>query len=472
MTMFTDELKLKIQDIVGKENVVTDNASLLAYSYDATARYQAMPDAMVAPRTTLEVASVVELCNTYHIPIVPRGSGTNLCAGTTPTQGGIVLTFKHMNKILEIDEENLTMTVQAGVYTKDIFEAAQEVGLFYPPDPGSMHISQIGGNISENSGGLRGLKYGVTRDYVLGLEVVLPNGEIIETGGKLAKDVAGYDLTRLYVGSEGTLGVITKAILKLIPPPETKKTMLALYHNLEAAAETVSAIIANRIIPATLEFLDQATVEVVEDFAKIGLPTEAKAILLIEQDGAAEVVDRDMEKIEQLCRKNHAFDVQLARDAKHAEQLATARRTALSALSRLKPTTILEDATVPRSEIANMVKSISEIADKYGVTICTFGHAGDGNLHPTCLTDARNEKEITLVMQAFEEIFERAIALGGTITGEHGVGMMKQPYLHLKTGTAGLDVMKSIKQAIDPNHIMNPGKMIVMAETSKGAVTP
>ncbi len=460
--MLTKDVISKFCAIVGDENVISDNASLLAYSYDATARYQALPDMVVAPRNTTEVAAVVKLCNEEKIPIVARGSGTNLCAGTTPTAGGIVLIFKHMNQILEVDEENLTVTVQAGVYTKDIFDAAQKVGLFYPPDPGSMHISQIGGNIAENSGGLRGLKYGVTRDYVLGLEIVLPNGEIIQTGGKLAKDVAGYDLTRLYVGSEGTLGVITQAILKLIPPPETKKTMLALYHDLEAAAETVSAIIAHRIIPATLEFLDQATVKVVEDFAKIGLPTEAKAVLLIEQDGAKEVVGRDMEKIAALCRENNAFDVQIAKTNEEAEQLTSARRAALSALSRLKPTTILEDATVPRSEIANMVKAITEIAGKYGVNICTFGHAGDGNLHPTCLTDARDEAEIALVLQAFEEIFTRAVALGGTITGEHGVGMMKLPYLEMKVGAAGLEAMRQIKRALDPHNIMNPGKMLLI----------
>lgn len=369
-----------------------------------------------------------------------------------------------MNQIIEIDEQNLTMTVQPGVYTKDIFEAATEVGLFYPPDPGSMHISQIGGNISENSGGLRGLKYGVTNDYVLGLEVVLPNGEFIQTGGKLAKDVAGYNLTELFTGAEGTLGIITEATLKLIPKPETTKTMLALFHDLEAAAQTVSNIIANRIIPVTLEFLDQPTVKVVEDFAKIGLPTEAKAVLLIEQDGAHEVVERDIATISTLCEENGAFDVQIAQTREDAEALMTARRSALSALSRLMPTTILEDATVPRSEIANMVEAINAIAEKYDVTICTFGHAGDGNLHPTCLTDARNKEEIARVEKAFEEIFEKAVSLGGTITGEHGVGVMKLPYLHLKVGEAGINLIQQIKQAIDPKNIMNPGKIIDMSK--------
>jgi len=448
-----------LQKIVGKQNIVTDRASLLAYSYDATPQYQALPDGVVAPRNTEEVAQVVRLCNAEHIPIISRGSGTNLCAGTTPLKGGIVLVFRHLDKIIEIDEENLTITTQPGVTTQEVSEAAEEVDLFYPPDPGSMHVSQIGGNIAENSGGLRGLKYGVTRDYVLGLEIVLPNGDIIRTGGKLTKDVAGYDLTRLYVGSEGTLGIITEATLKLIPQPDTKQTMLVLYESLESAAETVSAIIANRMIPATLEFLDQSTAQVVEDFAQIGLPTHAQAVLLIEQDGAQDVVKQEMNTIAELCRENGAIEVSVAQTAAEAERLMTARRSALTALSRLKPTTILEDATVPRSKIASMVLFIQETAKKYDLNICTFGHAGDGNLHPTCLTDVRDQKEIDRVELAFEEIFEKAVELGGTITGEHGVGVMKLPYLHLKVGDAGIEVMRQIKQAIDPNNIMNPGKI-------------
>src|SRR5690625_2277735 len=430
--MLSKQIIEQFTSVVGSDNIKLDQASLLAYSYDSTAQYQALPDAVISPRNTKEIADIVKLCNANKIPIIPRGSGTNLCAGTTPLEGGIVLLFNHMNQIIEIDEKNLTMTVQPGVYTKTIYEAANAVDLFYPPDPGSMHISQIGGNISENSGGLRGLKYGVTNDYVLGLEVVLPNGEIINTGGKLAKDVAGYNLTELFIGSEGTLGIITEAILKLIPKPESKQTMLALFHHIEQAAQTVSAIIEQRIIPVTLEFMDQPTVQVVEDYAQIGLPTDAKAILLIEQDGAPEVVQRDIQNISNLCKENGAFDISIAETEEEAERLMTARRTALTALSRLMPTTILEDATVPRSEIANMVQAINEIAEKYDLTICTFGHAGDGNLHPTCLTDARNQEEIARVEKAFAEIFQKAIELGGTITGEHGVGTMKLPYLHLK----------------------------------------
>jgi glycolate oxidase len=457
--LITNEIKQKLVGIVGQENYDDSKVGRLVYSYDATPNFQSMPDGVISPRNTKEISEIVKICNHHKIPIVPRGSGTNLCAGTCPTEGGLVVLFKHMNKILEIDEENLTVTVQPGVITLDLIKAVEEKGLFYPPDPSSMKISTIGGNINENSGGLRGLKYGVTRDYCIGLEFVLANGDIIRTGGKLAKDVAGYDLTRLFVGSEGTIGILTEATLKLIPMPETKKTMLALYQDMEAAARTVSKIIANKIIPATLEFLDQPTLEVVEAHAQIGLPTNVTAVLLIEQDGPAEVVAHDIARIVEICQQENATSVQVAESEAEAAALMTARRTALSALARLKPTTILEDATVPRSEIANMVKAINEIAQKYNIQICTFGHAGDGNLHPTCPTDARNHEEMERVEQAFEEIFHKAVELGGTITGEHGVGVMKAPYLELKLGAAGIAAMKSIKDALDPNNIMNPGKI-------------
>lgn len=446
-------------NIVGETHVDFSEAGRLAYSFDATPNFQAKPDIIASPASRDEISQIVKLCNEFDIPIVPRGSGTNLAAGTTPTQGGLVLLFHRMNQILEIDEENLTMTVQPGVITKTIDEVAITKGLFYPPDPSSMKISTIGGNISENSGGLRGLKYGVTKDYVLGLEVVLPNGDVIRTGGKLAKDVAGYDLTKLFVGSEGTLGIVTEAILKLIPLPESKQTILAIYDSMEKAASTVSKIIANKITPATLEFMDQPTLQAVEQYSHLGLPVEAEAILLIEQDGKENIVHEDMKLIEKICQAEGAIDVQVASSEEEAEQLTEARRIALSAIARLSPTTILEDATVPRSEIANMVRAINSIAEKYDVKIATFGHAGDGNLHPTCMTDARDEEEMKRVEEAFAEIFAHAIELGGTITGEHGVGEMKSPYLAWKVGEEGIAIMKQLKKAFDPKNIMNPGKI-------------
>lgn len=463
MKIVSDKLIHLFQEICGPENVQNSTAAKLAYSYDATANFQSLPDLILSPRSTEEVASIVKICSENKIPIVPRGSGTNLSAGTTPTQGGIVILFKNMNQILELDEENLTVTVQPGVITKTLIDYVEERNLFYPPDPSSLKISTMGGNINENSGGLRGLKYGVTKDYVMGLEGVLPNGEIIRTGGKLAKDVAGYDLTSLLVGSEGTLAIITEATMKLVPKPTYKETMLATFETLEDAAEAVSAIIAARIIPMTLEFMDQGTIQVVEDYSKIGLPTNCEALLLIEQDGDRQVVERDMEKIYEVCSEYRAIGIQKAETEEEATEISTARRDALSALARLSPTTILEDATVPRSEIAPMVREITRIAAKYNVTIRTFGHAGDGNLHPTCLTDLRDEEEMERVEQALAEIFAASIELGGTITGEHGVGEMKAPYLEWKIGEAGVEVMKSIKKGIDPYNIMNPGKVFAKA---------
>ncbi|CAM3766457.1 glycolate oxidase subunit GlcD [Mesobacillus zeae] len=465
------EVKGKMINIVGEGNFDDSKTGRLVYSYDATPNFQSLPAAVVSPRNTREAAEIVRICNEHKVPIVPRGSGTNLCAGTCPTEGGIVLLFRHMNKIIDIDEENLTATVQPGVITLDLINAVEAKGLFYPPDPSSMKISTIGGNLNENSGGLRGLKYGVTRDYVMGLEAVLANGDIIRTGGKLAKDVAGYDFTRLFVGSEGTLAIITEATLKLIPIPETKKTMLALYQDIESAAKSVSKIIANKIIPATLEFLDQPTLEVVEAHAKIGLPTDVQAVLLIEQDGTPEMVNRDIERMSAICKEENAVSVQIAESDAQAEALSSARRTALSALARLKPTTILEDATVPRSEIANMVRAINNIATKYHVKICTFGHAGDGNLHPTCPTDSRDKEEMERVEKAFEEIFVKAVELGGTITGEHGVGVMKAPYLELKLGKEGIAAMKAVKTALDPNNIMNPGKIFAKDSRKRVVIT-
>jgi len=370
------------------------------------------------------------------------------------------MVMNRMDKLLEIDQVNLTATFQPGLNTKEFHLAVEKLGLFYPPDPSSMVISTLGGNIMECAGGLRGLKYGTTKDYVIGLEAVLPSGEIIRTGGKLYKDVAGYDLTKLLVGSEGTLAIITEAIVKLLPLPKYKKTMLAMYKDINDAAATVSAIIGNHIIPATLEFIDNPTLRVVEEFNKIGLPLDMEAVLLIEQDGNdLGVIERDITAISEICLANHAAEVKLAQSAEEAEKLMKARRSALSTLARIRPTTILEDATVPRSKIAEMVLGINIIAKKYNVQICTFGHAGDGNLHPTCITDARDKEEIHRVELAFDEIFDTAIRLGGTITGEHGVGMVKAPYLEWKVGAAGIELMKGIKRAFDPNNIMNPGKL-------------
>ncbi|QMV43035.1 FAD-binding oxidoreductase [Cohnella cholangitidis] len=467
--MLVTALTERLRRIVGERHYRDDKEALIAHSYDGTPMLQSLPDGVIYPESTSQVSEIMQALAEYRVPVVSRGSGSNLCGGTVPVQGGVVMVMHRMNRLLEVDKENLTATVQPGMITAEFIAQIESLGLFYPPDPSSMKISTIGGNIAECSGGLRGLKYGTTKDYVIGLEAVLASGEIVRTGGKLMKDVAGYDLTKLLVGSEGTLAIITEATLKLIPPPAEKKTMLAMYKDLYGAARTVSRIIEAKIIPATLEFMDNPTIRVVDDFAKLGLPRDMEAILLIEQDGAAETVERDIARIRDICEQENADRIEVAETREHADKLLTARRSAFTALARLRPTTILEDATVPRSRIADMVLRINEIARKYEVSIATFGHAGDGNLHPTATTDARDKEEVHRVELAFEEIFEAAIALGGTITGEHGVGAVKAPYLEWKIGKAGIDVMKNIKLAFDPHNLLNPGK-IFAKETRKRVV--
>jgi glycolate oxidase len=457
--MVDEALTRRLRGIVGERYYRDDREALVAHSYDGTPMLQHLPDGVIYPETAEQVSEILKALSEYRVPVVSRGSGSNLCGGTVPVHGGIVMVMHRMNKLVEVDMENLTATVQPGMITAEFIAHIESLGLFYPPDPSSMKISTIGGNIAECSGGLRGLKYGTTKDYVIGLEAVLANGERIRAGGKLMKDVAGYDLTKLLVGSEGTLAIITEATLKLIPPPAGKKTMLVMYKDLYGAARTVSRIIEAKIIPATLEFMDNPTIRVVDDFANLGLPRNMEAILLIEQDGDPETVERDIARIQEICEQESADRIEVAETRDHADKLLSARRSAFTALARIRPTTILEDATVPRSRIADMVLRINEIARKYDVSIATFGHAGDGNLHPTATTDARDAEEVHRVELAFEEIFEAAIELGGTITGEHGVGLVKAPYLEWKVGEAGIGVMKGIKHAFDPHNLLNPGKM-------------
>ncbi|TGU71503.1 FAD-binding protein [Geomonas terrae] len=448
-----------LAEIVGAEYTLSDPESLACYGYDSTPELQSRPGVVVLPKSTEEIARVMALCDGSGIRVTPRGSGTNLSGGSISFDAGVVLQTSRMNRILEIDEENLTATVETGVITSALHREVEAKGLFYPPDPGSMNISTMGGNVAENSGGLRGLKYGVTDDYVMGLKTVLANGDILKTGGKVVKDVAGYNLNQLLVSSEGTLGIFSEVTVKLIPKPQTKKTMLVHFPQLEQAALTVSHIIAARIIPATLEFLDRTTIKCVEDYAKVGLPLDVDAVLLIEVDGHPAQVEEDAAGIRDICERHHCSFFQTAASPEEALKLATARRVALSALARVRPTTILEDATVPRSCIAPMVKLIQDTAKKYDLLIGTFGHAGDGNLHPTCLTDERNPDEIKRAHQAFGEIFEATIAMGGTITGEHGVGVAKKKYLPKLVGESGLRVMRGIKGAFDPKGILNPGKI-------------
>ena len=371
----------------------------------------------------------------------------------------MVICLNRMNRILEIDEENLTATVEPGVVTLDLFNAVAEKGLFYPPDPGSQKISTLAGNVMEDAGGLRGLKYGVTRDYVMALKVVLPDGTLLDTGGKSVKDVAGYSFKDLLIGSEGTLGIITEITLKLIPPPQDKRTFLAYFDNMQVAGEAVSEIIAAKIIPSTMEIMDKATINCVEDYVKIGLPREMAALLLIEVDGHPAVVAEEAEALDRILQAK-AVEVQLAKDAEEAASLAAARRTALSALARVSPTTLLEDATVPRSKLAETFAEIERLTEKYQLTVGTFGHAGDGNLHPTVLCDERDEDEMRRAHAFYDELYEQVLAWGGTVSGEHGIGVAKIDYLARQIGPGGVSVMRRIKDAFDPKGLLNPGKII------------
>lgn len=449
-----------LAQIVGADQVLTKKEDLIVYSFDGTAAQEPqLPLAIVFPHTTEQVSALVKLAQSTRTPIVTRGSGTGLSGGSIPVPGSLVLCLTKMDKIIEVDARNLTLLCEAGAITQNVSLRADAEGLFYPPDPGSGKISTIGGNVAENSGGLRGLKYGVTRDYVMGMEVVLADGQVIWLGNKCVKDVAGYSMKDVFIGSEGTLGIITKVLLKLIPKPAARRTLLAVYDRMESAAETVSAIIAAKIIPCTLEFLDRVTIACVEDFAKIGLPLDAEAILLMETDGHAGSVADEAAAMEKLARLNGARSVQVAQSVEESNKLAAARRSAFSALARVAPTTILEDATVPRSELAKMVARIQQIAVKYDLKVGTFGHMGDGNLHPTFLTNEKNHAEMERVEKAMVEIFDYAVSLGGTITGEHGVGIAKKPFLRKALGDGSLQLFRNFKKTLDPQGLLNPGKI-------------
>ena len=454
-----DKIAADLVRMLAAERVLWEREHLATYGFDGTAALHADAACVALPKTTTEVSEIVRYAAQNKIPIVTRGSGTGLSGGSVPVPGCIVLCLVQMNQVLELDPKNLTIQVESGVVTQKVAELTDAAGLLYPPDPGSMKISTIGGNVAENSGGLRGLKYGVTRDYVMGLEVVLANGEAAFFGNKCVKDVAGYSMKDVFIGSEGTLGIITKVLLRLVPKPRAKKTLLATFSQLDAAAETVSAIIAAKVIPCTLEFLDRITVKCVEDYAHVGLPLDAEAILLMETDGHPVVVEEEAQQMAEIARNHGAMAVHVAQSAAEATRLATARRAAFSALARMSPTTILEDATVPRSELANMIRFIQQTAAKYEVMVGTFGHMGDGNLHPTFLTNEKNAAEMTRVEKAMEEIFDQAVRLGGTITGEHGVGLAKKAFLRKAIGDASLGLMRQLKRALDPNNILNPGKI-------------
>lgn len=449
----------RLEEITGNKGVLRSPEDLAVYGYDGTFE-EHRPDVVVLPNTTEQVSEIVSMAGRERIPVVARGMGSGLTAASVPFQGGIALSMTRMNRILEIDPINATAHVEAGVVTADLQTAVEKIGLFYPPDPSSIKHSTIGGNIACNAGGPRCLKYGVTGDYVLGLTAVLADGSILHTGGKPIKDVVGYDLTALLTGSEGTLGIITEALLRLIPKPTAVRTALAEFPALADASRTVNAILSAGIIPATIELMDETAIACIEEAMHLGLPLDVDAILLIETDGADDAaVAREVEAVADICRECGARQVKVARDAAERASLWKARRSVSPALARKAPNKLGEDITVPRSAIPEAIRRIKAVSAKYGLPIVIFGHAGDGNLHPNILFDKRDPAQWAKVEEIVAEEFAIALELGGTLSGEHGVGSLKRPYLERALGPISTEVQKRIKAALDPRNILNPGKI-------------
>jgi glycolate oxidase len=457
--MMDKNILAQLEKILGKDGVLSTPEDLAVYGYDGTFEDH-RPDVVVLPRTTEQVNRVVQLAAREHLPVVTRGMGSGLAAASVPFNGGIALAMTRMNRILEIDRVNATAHVEAGIITADLQTAVEKLGLSYPPDPSSISHSTIGGNIACNAGGPRGLKYGVTGDYVLGLTVVLADGRVLHTGNKCIKDVVGYDLISLFTGSEGTLGVITEALLRLTAKPKFARTALVEFAALDDACRTVNVILSAGIVPATLELMDETAVACVEAALHLGLPLDVEAILLIETDGADETsVACEIEAAAQTCRECGARRVRVAQDEAERAQLWQARRSVSPALARKAPNKLGEDITVPRSAIPEAVRRLKAISAKYGLPIVIFGHAGDGNLHPNILFDKRDPAQWAKAGQMAAEEFALTLELGGTLSGEHGVGALKRPYLEQALGPVSVGIQKRIKAALDPLNILNPGKV-------------
>jgi glycolate oxidase len=458
--MLDNRLLDQLKGIAGKDGVLSSPEDLAVYSYDGTFE-EHCPDAVVLPRTTEQVSRVVQLAGQEHLPVVTRGMASGLTAASVPFSGGITLSMTRMNRLLEIDPLNSTAHVEAGIVTADLQAAVEKVGLFYPPDPSSIRHSTIGGNIACNAGGPRCLKYGVTGDYVLGLTAVLADGRNLKTGGKLIKDVVGYDLTALLIGSEGTLGIITEALLRLVAKPKYAKTALVEFNRLDEAAQAVNAILQAGLLPAALELMDETAVACIEEAMHLGLPLDVEAVLLIETDGQTEdVVQEEIDSAAEICKQTGARSVKVAQNENERASLWKARRQTSPALARKAPNKLGEDITVPRSAIPEAVRGLKAISAKYGLPIVIFGHAGDGNLHPNILFDRRDPTQRGKVEQMVHEEFELSLSLGGTLSGEHGVGTLKRPYMLQALGPVSIEVQKAIKKALDPQNILNPGKVL------------
>jgi glycolate oxidase len=449
-----------LEKIVGKENIYSDKAHLIAYSYDAT-RTRFEPDAVVFPRNEDDVSEILKYCNERKIAIVPRGAGSGFTGGSLPKSGGIVLALeKHMNKILEIDMENMVAVVQPAVINMDLQKSVEAKGLFYPPDPASENYSTIGGNVSENAGGMRAAKYGITKDYVMAIRAVLPNGEIIRAGKRTIKDVAGYNIAGILIASEGTLAVITEITMKLLSKPKLSKTAMGIFPSVDDAMNAVFKTMASGVTPVAMEFLDKLTIEAVEEKFKKGLPKDAGAILVTDVDGDLEEdLKIQLGTIERVFKENGATELKIAKNDEEAKDIWFARRNASQAISIYGSKKINEDVTVPRSKLPETLRKFGEIGEKYDLKIPCFGHSGDGNIHTNVMVDGKNPDEVERGYKAIEEVFQATIDLGGTLSGEHGIGMAKAPYMKMAFTDAEMELFRSIKKAFDPNNILNPDKM-------------
>ena len=459
--MVSQALVKDFEAMLGKENVFSSEADRQSYSYDSAVLQPVVPALVVRPTTTEQLGQCVKKLYDNGIPMTVRGAGSNLSGGTIPdkTKTVVILT-NGLTRILEINTADLYAVVEPGVVTADLANAVAAKNLFYPPDPGSQAVSTIAGNIAENAGGLRGLKYGVTKDYVMGVEFFDATGELVKTGSRTVKCVTGYNLAGMITQSEGTLGIISQAVMKLVPPPKASKAVMAVFNDMQEAADAVAGIIAAHVVPCTLEFLDNQTIVRVDDYTKAGLPRDAGAILLIEVDGHPAQVADDAEVVERVLKENNAREVHVAKDAAEKTKLWEARRMALPVLARCKPTTVLEDATVPRSQIPAMVKAVNEIAAKYRVEVGTFGHAGDGNLHPTFLCDKRDKEEFARVEEAIDEMFDVALKLQDTLSGEHGIGTAKAKWMEKETSRGTILFSQRLRRALDPKGLLNPSKLV------------
>ncbi len=447
----------KFYEIAGKDNVFTDRETLKHFDYDATERHY-MPDAVITPENVKQISEIIKYCYENEIIVTPQGGKTGLSGGCLPVKGGIIISFKKMNKILEIDEKNYTATVEPGVVAADFQKATRERGLFFPPDPSSTVESTIGGNVAENAGYTRAVKYGVTKDYILGLEAVLPDGKIVKFGGKNIKDVTGYDIVRLLVGSEGTLAIITKIIVKLLPLPEARKTLIGYFDDMTVAADFVANIFQFGIIPTAIEFMDRITMKAVENYLNVKLP-DAEAMILVEVDGNKLAVEDEAEKILGIYKKFGAKNFRLAKDDEEANRFWIVRREALPSLKAKGGDQLEADIVVPRYFLPSYVKKIHGLADEYNLEVATYGHAGDGNLHVTIIYHKSSFDELVNANELLERFYKEAINLGGSLTGEHGIGITAAPYLNLQLGENEIELLKRIKKAFDPKGILNPGKI-------------